>query len=132
MINNIKLDGHILVEKGSLPNKKFTSQKEVNKKKSYNLFWPTSSQNPIHLKFYPNIEKYIWNLQVKFQLDPKVWFRVMINNIKLDGRKFYAKIRIWPCLDRIIISFKFYYLLTFDLRTFYLTRFLKRQKSFKG
>jgi deoxyadenosine/deoxycytidine kinase len=75
MINSIKLDGHILVGKESLPNRKFTSQKEVNKKKVIQpilTYIATPSQNPIHLKFYPNIEKYIWNLQVKFQLNPTV------------------------------------------------------------
>jgi hypothetical protein len=25
----------------------------------------------------------------------------MLINVKLDGRKVYAKIRIWPCLNRI-------------------------------
>jgi hypothetical protein len=43
---------------------------------------------------YPNIDKYLWNLMVKFQLDPMVGFEVMLNSIKLNGRKSYAKIRI--------------------------------------
>jgi hypothetical protein len=30
-----------------------------------------------------------------------VGFGVMLNRVKLDGRTFYAKIRIWPCLSRI-------------------------------
>jgi hypothetical protein len=30
-----------------------------------------------------------------------VEFRVMLNSVKLDGRTFYAKIWIWPCLDCI-------------------------------
>jgi hypothetical protein len=41
---------------------------------------------------YLNIEKYLWNLLVKFQLDPTVEFEVMLNSVKLNGRKFYAKI----------------------------------------
>jgi len=28
----------------------------------------------------------------------------MLNSVKLDGRKFYAKIRIWPYLDRIKLT----------------------------
>ena len=27
----------------------------------------------------------------------------MLNNVKLDGKTFYAKIRIWPYLDCIIL-----------------------------
>jgi hypothetical protein len=38
--------------------------------------------------------KYLWNLLVKFQLDPMVGFGVMLNSIKLDGKKFYVKIQI--------------------------------------
>jgi hypothetical protein len=60
------------------------------------LFWTL-----IHLKIYPNIDKYLWNLLVKFQLDPTVEFGVMLNRIKLDGRNFYTKIQIWPCFGRI-------------------------------
>jgi len=55
----------------------------------------------IHLKIYPNTDKYLWNLMVKFQLDLMVGFEVMLNSVKLNGRKSYAKIRIWPCLGRI-------------------------------
>ena len=55
----------------------------------------------IHLKIYPNTDKYLRNLMVKFQLDPMVGFEVMLNSVKLNGRKSYAKIRIWPCLGRI-------------------------------
>jgi hypothetical protein len=44
------------------------------------------------MNVYLKIEKYLWNLLVKFQLDPTVEFEVMINSIKLDGRKFYSKI----------------------------------------
>jgi hypothetical protein len=50
---------------------------------------------------YSNIYKYLWNLLVKFQLDPTVGFEIMLNSVKLNGRNFYAKIRIWPCLVRI-------------------------------
>jgi hypothetical protein len=46
----------------------------------------------MHLKLYPNIDQYLQNLRVKFQLDPTVGFGVMLNNVKLDNRKFYAKI----------------------------------------
>jgi hypothetical protein len=55
-------------------------------------------QTPIHLKLYPNIENYILNLLEKFQLYPIVWFGVMFNSVKLDSKKFYAEIRIWPFL----------------------------------
>jgi hypothetical protein len=55
----------------------------------------------IHLKIYPNTDKYLRNLMVKFQLDPMVGFEVMLNSVKLNGRKSYAKIRIWPCLGCI-------------------------------
>ena len=55
----------------------------------------------IHLKIYPNTDKYLRNLMVKFQLDPMVGFEVMLNSVKLNGRKSYAKIWIWPCLSRI-------------------------------
>jgi hypothetical protein len=46
----------------------------------------------ILLKMYPNIEKHLWNLLVKFQLDPTVGFEVMLNSVKLNGRNLYAKI----------------------------------------
>jgi Holliday junction resolvasome RuvABC ATP-dependent DNA helicase subunit len=42
-------------------------------------------------KMNPNIDKHLWNLLVKFQLDPTVGFEVMRNSVKLNGRKFYAK-----------------------------------------
>jgi hypothetical protein len=54
----------------------------------------------IHLKLYPNIDQYLWNLRIKFQLDSTVGFGVVLNSEKLDNIKFYAKIR--PYLDRII------------------------------
>jgi hypothetical protein len=38
--------------------------------------------------------KYLWNLLVKSQLDSMVRFGVMLNNIKLDGKKIYVKIQI--------------------------------------
>jgi hypothetical protein len=41
---------------------------------------------------FPKIYKYLWNIMVKFQLDPTVGFEVMLNSIKLNGRKSYAKI----------------------------------------
>jgi hypothetical protein len=34
------------------------------------------------------------NPLVKFQLDPMVRFGIMLNSVKLDGRKVYTKIRI--------------------------------------
>jgi len=40
---------------------------------------------------YPNIDKQLWNLLVKFQLDPTVGFEVMLNSVKLNGINFYAK-----------------------------------------
>jgi hypothetical protein len=43
---------------------------------------------------YPNIDKKLWNLLVKFQLDPTVEIEVILNGVKLNGRKFYAKTRI--------------------------------------
>jgi hypothetical protein len=46
----------------------------------------------IHLKVYPKIEKYLWKFLVNFQLDTTVGFGVILNRVKLDGRKFYAKI----------------------------------------
>ena len=55
----------------------------------------------ILLKMYPYIDKHLWNLLVKFQLDPTIGFEVMLNSVKLNGRKVYAKIWIWPCLVRI-------------------------------
>jgi len=90
----LKTSSHILGGNGSLPNRKSTSQKEVNNKIH-------SSQTMIHLKLYPNIDQYFLDLQVKFQLDPTVGFGVMLKSVKLDSRKFYDKIQIWPCLDRI-------------------------------
>ena len=50
---------------------------------------------------YPNIDKYCWNLIIKFQLDPVVGFEVMLNSVKLNVRNSYAKIWIWPCLGCI-------------------------------
>jgi hypothetical protein len=53
---------------------------------------------------YPKIDKHLWNLLVKFQLDPTVGFKVMLNSVKLNGINFYAKIRIWPylvCITRL-------------------------------
>ena len=41
------------------------------------------------------------NPLVKFQLDPIVRFGIMLNSVKLDGRKVYAKIRI-RLLSRVI------------------------------
>jgi hypothetical protein len=41
---------------------------------------------------YPNIDKYLWNCLEKFKLNPMVGFGVMFNSVKIDGRKFYAKI----------------------------------------
>jgi hypothetical protein len=49
---------------------------------------------------YLNIDKYLWNLLVKFQLNPTVEFEVMLNHVKLDGKTFYTKIRIW--LTRVV------------------------------
>jgi hypothetical protein len=49
-------------------------------------------QTPIHLTMYPNIDKYLWNCLEKFKLNPMVGFGVMFNSVKIDGRKFYAKI----------------------------------------
>jgi hypothetical protein len=46
------------------------------------------------VNIYPNIDKYLWNLVVTFQLDPTVGFDVMLNSVKLDSRTIYAKIRI--------------------------------------
>jgi hypothetical protein len=46
------------------------------------------------MKMCPNIDKYLWNLMVKFQLDPTVGFEVMLNSVKLNGKNSYAKIRI--------------------------------------
>ena len=43
---------------------------------------------------YPNIDKYLLNLLVNFQLDPTVEFGVILNSVKLDGRNFYTKIQI--------------------------------------
>ena len=43
-------------------------------------------------------------LHVKFQSDPTVGLRIMIVAVKLHSCTFYIKIRIWPCLDRIIPS----------------------------
>ena len=64
----------------------------VNLPKKNVLTYITSlCRNPIHLTFYPNIDKYLWNLLVKFQLDPTVEFGVMFNSVKLDGRKFTSK-----------------------------------------
>jgi hypothetical protein len=45
----------------------------------------------ILLKMYPNIYKHLWNLLVKFQLNPTVGFKVMLNSVKLNRRNFYAK-----------------------------------------
>jgi len=50
---------------------------------------------------YPNRDKHLWNLLVKFQLNLTVGFEVMLNSVQLNGRNFYAKIWIWPCLVRI-------------------------------
>jgi hypothetical protein len=53
---------------------------------------------------YLNIDKYLWNLLVKFQLTPTIKFEVMFNSVKLDGRNFYTKIRIWlylGCITRL-------------------------------
>jgi hypothetical protein len=47
------------------------------------------------VNIYPNIDKYLWNLVVTFQLDPMIGgFDVMLNSVKLDSRTIYAKIRI--------------------------------------
>jgi hypothetical protein len=40
---------------------------------------------------YPNIGKHLWNLLVKFQLNPTVVFEVMLNSVKLNGRNFTPK-----------------------------------------
>jgi hypothetical protein len=40
---------------------------------------------------YLNIDKYLWNLLVKFQLNPTVEFEVMLNRVKLNGRNFTPK-----------------------------------------
>ena len=61
----------------------------------------SSFQTPIHLKSFPNIDQYLMDSLVKFQLQPTIGFGVMLNSVKLDGRKFDTKIRIQPCLGRI-------------------------------
>jgi hypothetical protein len=97
-----KTSCHILLEKLSLPNRTSTCL-EVNNKihtvcsELYRKFFP-NSDSPGHLPQHKQIP--IESL-VKFQLDPTVGFRVMLNIIKLDGRKVYAKIRIWPFSGRI-------------------------------
>jgi hypothetical protein len=64
------------------------------------MSWWGLARTLIHLKLYPNIDQYLWNLRIKFQLDSTVGFGVVLNSEKLDNIKFYAKIR--PYLDRII------------------------------
>jgi hypothetical protein len=80
--------------KGSLPNRKSTSQNKVNKKNhtAYSDIYPKAFPNSDSPESLPNIEKYLLNLLVKSKLNPMVWFRVMFNSIKLDCRIFYAKI----------------------------------------
>ena len=95
---------HILVGKGSLPNRKSTSQKEVNNKiriACSDLYHKSFPNVDSPEKIYPNIYKHLWNVLVKFQLDPTVRFEVMLNSVNLNGRNVYAKIWIWPCLGRI-------------------------------
>jgi hypothetical protein len=74
-----------------------------NKKINYNPFFCLhDADTKIDANLVnPYSVKYLWNLLVKFQLDPMVGFEVMLNSIKLDGRKFYVKIQIWPCFGRI-------------------------------
>jgi hypothetical protein len=82
-----------------LTNRKFICQKKVNSKflQHVMIYIASPSRTPIHLKAYPNMEKYIWNLLVKFQLDS----RCDLELCSIDGRKFYTKIRIWPYLNHI-------------------------------
>jgi hypothetical protein len=90
--------------KRTLPNKKSTSKKKVNNRIHIDCaltYIASPLRKWIHLTIYPNIDKYLWNHLVTFQLDPTVEFEVMLNSVKLDGRNFYVKIRIWLCLDRI-------------------------------
>ena len=67
-----------------------------NKKINYNPFFCLhDADTKIDANLVnPYSVKYLWNLLVKFQLDPTVGFEVMLNSIKLDGRKFYVKIQI--------------------------------------
>jgi hypothetical protein len=90
----LKTSCHILVGKGSLPNRKSIIQKEVN-----NKIYTTCSN--LYRMFFPNFDSSVTlfqhrpiplNLHVKFQLDPMVGFGVMLNSVKVDNRKFYAKI----------------------------------------
>jgi len=79
-----------------LPNRKSTSEKEVNNiiRKPILTYITSPFRMWIHMKMCPNIDKYLWNLMVKFQLDPTVGFEVMLNSVKLNGKNSYAKIRI--------------------------------------
>jgi len=102
-LENFQNKPHILVGKWSLPNKKFTSQKEVITTFVQPILTHIASPSriAIHLKSYPNIDQYLWKLLVKFQLDPTVGFGVILNNVKLDGKNFYAKIWILACFTRL-------------------------------
>jgi hypothetical protein len=50
------------------------------------------------------MDHYLWNLLGMFQLDPTVGFRVMLNNVRLDGRNFTPKPKyylVWVEIKRL-------------------------------
>ena len=44
-----------------------------------------SFPTPIDTKFEPNIKQYVWRFLTKFQLDPTVGLRYIIDIVKLDN-----------------------------------------------
>jgi hypothetical protein len=88
-------------KKGILAKMKSTSQKEVNNRIhiACSDLYCNSFSNVDSPENVPQHRQ--TPLEVKLQLNPTVRFDVMLNSVKLNGRKFYAKIWIWPYLIRI-------------------------------
>jgi hypothetical protein len=88
-----KTSFHILVEQGSLPKKKSTSQKKVNNKihiACSNLY-RKSFPNTYSSEFEPQHRLIPLESSDKVQLDPTIGCGLMLNNVRLDERNFTPK-----------------------------------------